>query len=122
MAHPPGFRCSRTDLAVLALATLGTVWLWPQSTILAALIPFAVGHFFLFCNVFRIPRNKELTWAGIALPVYLACALVWPEVWWAAFAVQVPLTVGLIAHECTLPRYHGIGHAWFRGRRERRTA
>ena len=118
----PGFRCSLTDLSVLALASLGTIWLWPQSTLIAALIPFAVGHFFLFCNVFRIPRPKELVWAGVALPVYLTGALVWPEVWWAAFAAQAPLTIGLIAHEITLPRYHGIGHAWIRERRRRLSA
>lgn len=24
-----------------------------------------VGHFFLFCNVFKVPRRLELAWAGV---------------------------------------------------------
>jgi len=31
------------------------------------IIPFAAGHFFLFCNVFRVRRSYELVWTGCCL-------------------------------------------------------
>ena len=61
----PGFRLSVFDVMILtagigSAAGLGKEY-WPASLIVLTV----VGHFFLFCNVFRISRRPELLWAGV---------------------------------------------------------
>lgn len=80
-----GFRLSWLDVAVLALAVPATWLLWPVIGPVAGCIAMAIGHFFLFCNFFRIIR----WWPGI-------------------LAVQTPLTAVLIATELRTSRYHGV--------------
>jgi hypothetical protein len=69
-ARPPDprrVRISGTDWIVLWSALLLTIALdrlgypgwWMPAMV--------VGHFFLFCNVFKVPRKLELLWAGIFL-------------------------------------------------------
>lgn len=103
-----GFRLSAVDAVVLAAAAPLTWLLWRPLGGMALAVPFAVGHFFLFCNVFRIHRAKELVWAAVALANIsawtIADALWWPGV----LAVQTPLTALLIVREIRGPWYHGI--------------
>ena len=60
----PGFRLSMLDVVVLAvgmMATIGlatVVWWW------GFVIAFVLEVIFLFCNVIRMSRPLELTWAG----------------------------------------------------------
>jgi hypothetical protein len=72
-------------------------------------IPIAAGHFFLFCNVFRLRRSYELVWTG----VFIANVTVWLYLvdfsWAGVLAAQLPLTALLIAMEVRSSRYHGIG-------------
>jgi hypothetical protein len=111
MSVPPrswGFRLSVTDIAVLALAVPATGLLWPVIGAMAGIIPMAVGHFFLFCNIVRIHRWKELVWAAVCLlnvGGWAACDRLW---WPGILAVQTPLTVVLIATELRTRRYHGV--------------
>ncbi len=55
-----GFRLSIVDAVVLVAAGPATWLAWPHLGSLAGVIPLVVLHFFLFCNVFRIHRTKEL--------------------------------------------------------------
>jgi hypothetical protein len=76
----------------------------------------AVGHFFLFCNVFRLRRSYELIWAG----TFLANIIVWKwggiYSWWTALALQIPVTILVIVAEVRNPSYHGV---WSRAARAR---
>lgn len=62
------------DIVVLVLGAavawfMGTVIWWAGAAVVCV-----VGHFFLFCNVFRIARASELIWAGTFV-VLSACTL-----------------------------------------------
>ena len=103
-----GFRLSVVDVVFIAAATaavfllrerLGT-WVWS--------IPVAVGHFFLFCNVFRVRRSYELAWVA----VFFCNAAAWVAVdrfsWLTLLAVQTPFTMAAFVLEIRSRRYHGI--------------
>jgi len=106
-----GFRLSLLDLLVLAVAAPATWLLWPVVGPIAGCVPLAVGHFFLFCNVFRITRWKELLWAAVCLVNVAAWAAADALSWPGILAVQTPLTVLLLWSETRTARYHG---AWAR--------
>jgi hypothetical protein len=103
-----GFRLSAVDAGVLAAAGPATWLAWPHLGAMAGVIPLVVGHFFLFCNVFRIHRTKELVWAAVCVVNVFAWAAL-AETWWPGIlAVQLPVTVAVIALEIRGPWYHGI--------------
>ncbi len=103
-----GFRFYATDAAVI-LAALGcVVALKRQGSPLWWMLMTVVGHFFLFCNVVRLRRRFEITWALLFI---LNIGL------WSAFdqlgcsrvlSCQVPATAVLLAAELRSVRYHGI--------------
>jgi hypothetical protein len=72
------------------------------------IVPFAVGHFFLFCNMFRVRRSYELVWTGCALANVVGWHLAGAGGGWAVLAVQSPITIAVIGLELRSPRYHGI--------------
>ena len=103
-----GFRFFVTDALVLALGVVGTGVLLRQDLPVWWLVPCVVGHFFLFCNVFRVRRSYELTWAVV---------FVINTGWWlnqGAFGwnpsllCQLPVTLIVLIAEVRSPRYHGI--------------
>jgi hypothetical protein len=57
----PGFRCSVTDVAIVALGVVAGF----EIAQLGLWIALAIGHFFLFCNVLRLARPLELAWATL---------------------------------------------------------
>jgi hypothetical protein len=79
----------------------------PQEPVLTWLIVFAVGHFFLFCNVIRMRRNYELIWAALFL-VNFAVLGVGFGAPWSALLVQFPFTLVLVFLEVRSPRYRGV--------------
>jgi hypothetical protein len=104
-----GFRPSATDIAAIVICAVATWRLLPEIGAFAWFLPITLGHFFLFCNVFRIRRKYELIWA--------ACFLGNVAVWrfavgeinpWGVLLCQTPMTIGLIVMECFSSRYHGI--------------
>ena len=106
-----GFRLSVTDVVFVLLAIPATWLVYPHIGMLAGVIPMAVGHFFLFCNVFRIIRWKELLWTAVFL-VNVFCwsinttdSFLW---WFGILAIQTPLTVFFITTELFTRRYHGV--------------
>lgn len=104
----PGFRFSWIDGLFLALCA-GATWALRESMgpfvwIIAA----AAGHFFLFCNVFRVRRSYELVWTGIFLANVAAWTFAGRFTWTGILAIQLPVTLTVIVLEVRSPRYHGI--------------
>ena len=103
-----GFRLSTLDIVVLFMATGFAAATYRVSVGYSLFVPFVVYHFFLFCNVFRIPRNPELIWGA----VFLVHSAVWflsgsPNVF-LLFCLQLVVTTAIIVHEIRQPTYHGI--------------
>ncbi|MDR3459224.1 MAG: hypothetical protein P4N60_17475 [Verrucomicrobiae bacterium] len=68
----------------------------------------AAGHFFLFCNVFRIIRRREFIWAGLFI-LNIGLWLWFGELTWLRIlACQLPVTAVLIFADMRAPGYHGI--------------
>ena len=104
----PGFRLSIRDVLVLVVGIGSSIALvkiaWQASLVVA----FAVGHFFLFCNVFRISRSLEFMWAGIF--IVLAGGSICADFpgWHATLAVSIVMTSLVVLIEMRKPSYHGI--------------
>jgi hypothetical protein len=103
-----GFRFSLTDaLAVLAFMSAAAV-LWRLGSVFWWILVIAAGHFFLFCNVFRIIRRRELIWAGLFIlnvGVWTALGLLtWPRV----LLCQLPITISLVLADMRSRGYHGV--------------
>src|SRR6476646_9700374 len=60
----PGFQLSVLDVIVLIAGTWGSWFMGREVWWAGVMVGFVVGHFFLFCNVFRISRASELIWAA----------------------------------------------------------
>ena len=104
----PGFRLSKLDVVVLVLgsvaAAIAASFVWWVGYVIALVI----GHFFLFCNVFRISRPLELAWAAVF--VGLAGATVaseWPG-WLVTTIVTLAMTAIVITLDMRKASYHGV--------------
>ena len=103
-----GFRLSWSDLIVLVSAALGSWALYRQGFPFWWIIACVVGHFFLFCNVFRIRRSYELFWAMCFLINVGSWMQQGSLEWWPCLPLQVPFTLAVILAEIRSPRYHGV--------------
>jgi hypothetical protein len=101
----PGFRLSVFDAVILAIGIAST-FLAPKEFAIISIT--AVGHFFLFCNVFRISRAPELIWAGVFV-ILCSCtlALGYPN-WITTIGLAIAVATALIVRELFVPSYHGI--------------
>ncbi len=103
-----GFRCSPWDAVVLLLAGGLLLALRPTWSSPVWALAVVLGHFFLFCNVFRIHRNKELLW-GVLFLVNAAFWVTGGQIDWSkVLPTQTPVTLGVIAWEMRGPWYHGV--------------
>jgi hypothetical protein len=112
-ANPPmsracGFRLSWFDVAILMIGAMLSWWLTNLSFPLYWIVPAALGHFFLFCNVFLVWQRLELLWAlafvlNVAAHVTFDEFSPWPTLLW-----QAPVTLAVIACQMRSPWYHGI--------------
>lgn len=103
-----GFRISLTDVMTLVLGfTIGAAG-YIRIGDIALFVPYVVGHFFLFCNVFRVRRRPELLWAG----TFVINCSIWLLVGCIDVAgmlgSQIAVTLGVIVNELRSPSYHGI--------------
>lgn len=105
-----GFRFSWIDALALLAGTVAISWLGDALPVMRWTIAFALGHFFLFCNVVRLHRNYELLWAA-AFVIHVAlwiqrelAGFSWPLV----LAIQTPLTLGLVGLQLRSPDYRGV--------------
>jgi len=99
------------DGAVL-LAGAIDIYLLGLDHFFAWIIAFVVGHFFLFCNVFRITRPSELLWAaGFILLCGLNIVTGNPD-WPWVFSISFVTTILLLTKDLRRPDYHGIAWQW----------
>ncbi len=103
-----GFRFSLAD--ALALLCLGGVAMGLHKVPNESwwLVTLAGGHFFLFCNVFRVRRNFELIWAALFVINVTAWLCVEKLEWTNVMACQFPITAAFVFADLRSPRYHGV--------------
>ncbi len=107
--HPThGFRFSTTDALAIVVCAVATTFGLTMIGPVAWFVPFVLGHFFLFCNLFRVRRIPELIWAGGFLAVVVACLVANVSVLNAMWLV-LPLTFGVLTYSIRRRDYHGIG-------------
>ena len=111
-----GFRFSVTDGVAVLLCVVATYVLWPAIGPFSLLLPYVLGHFFLFCNVFRVRRRPEVIWAAIFVVNFAVWVLVGGVGISGPFLTQLPVTVVLVALECRQPTYHGVCSRIFNAR------
>ena len=105
----PGVRLSSADVIVLLFGAVAATalalltWWW------GFVVAFVVGHFFLFCNVFRIGRTSELLWALVFVLLVAGTIAADSPGWAITVAVSLSLTAVLVLIEMRKPSYHGIG-------------
>ena len=104
-----GFRFSPVDALAIVLCTLATWGAWPFLGELAILFPIVLGHFFLFCNVFRIPRLSELLWSATFIINVGAWAIFNEFTWLNVLLTQLPMTLLAVLSGVCRSDYHGIG-------------
>lgn len=115
----PGFRLSVFDGVILLAGLIGGLVVGRQAWWAGATVGFVVLHFFLFCNVFRIPRVPELIWATVF--VLLAGSTILFEVpgWGMAFGLSLVCSAALIWRATKRQDYHGLlWERWNPGLRE----
>jgi hypothetical protein len=103
----PGFRISTLDVVVLFLgaafaANIGAVRPW-----FGVAIAFPIAHFFVFCNVVRMARPLELTWAVtfVALAAMTVVFEAWS--WPVTLGLSLIVSTALVTVELRKPSYHG---------------
>ena len=107
--HPRhGFRFSTVDGLAILVCAAATFYGWEYVGNVAWLFPFVLGHFFLFCNVFRVPRVPELIWAGSFVTLATVCAIADVSLVWA-MGLVLPVTAAVIVYAIRRPDYHGVG-------------
>ncbi len=109
---PPGFRFSKTDAVAIVVVAASTVALWPLILEYSLLPAIVLGHFFLFCNIFRVPRRYELWWSLFFVLNVAGWVLANRFSWLAILLTQLPITIGVIVMAMRLPNYHGVGYRW----------
>ncbi|MDQ1920503.1 hypothetical protein [Massilia pseudoviolaceinigra] len=121
----PGFRMSFTDVIVIILGICGSVVGMRMDAGSGLPVALVVGHFFAFCNVFRLPRKLELIWATFFL-IAAGTTIVWQwPGWYPASALSIICAVVLVGIHMRQPSYHGVGWkylnphlpAWWEARR-----
>ena len=108
MEFKPGFRLSLTDIIILIIGGIVAAYFAVIEAIISLIITFVVGHFFLFCNVFRISRPPELLWAAIFSCLSVMTLTTGFPGWAVTFSSSIVLTVIIIIRGAILPSYHGI--------------
>lgn len=103
----PGFRISTLDVVVLFLgasfaANIGAVQPW-----IGVAIVFAVAHFFVFCNVVRMARPLELTWAAMFVALATITVILDTWSWPVTLSLSLVLSTALVTMELRKPSYHG---------------
>ena len=107
MIFKPGFRISIIDTFVIVIAITASTLLHKTDIVFSVAIIFVVGHFFLFCNVFRLSRKPELIWAAIFVLLALAHQFLGITPWFVGI-VSFSLTIALVYFETRKPSYHGV--------------
>jgi len=105
----PGFRLSIRDVAVIILGAAAALYLSSMEFWWGFIVAFVVAHFFLFCNVVRMARPLELTWAATFLALASATLLTEAPGWPITVAGSLAVTLLVVALQVRKPSYHGFG-------------
>lgn len=115
MAVPPfkpGFRIDTIDALVLVAGGTASALAAQVEWWMGLVIGFAVGHFFLFCNVFRLARPLELVWAALFVALAASTIVMETPGWAVTIGGTLVATIGVIVMQLRKPSYHGV--AWRR--------
>ena len=104
----PGFRISKTDTFVLIAGSIGAGLAARIEWWMGLIVAFVVGHFFLFCNVFRVARPLELAWAALFTSLAGSTIVIGQPGWPVTFAATLAATVVVIVMQMRSPAYHGV--------------
>ena len=108
MEFKPGFRISAVDTGILIVGGASTVYLASVEPLASFMVTVVVGHFFLFCNVFRISRPPELIWAFAFTTMAVSNFYIGIPSWVVTTFVSIVISISVIFREIRLPSYHGI--------------
>ena len=100
------------DIAVLVCGAIAAVAFWPEAGWMGFIIAFVIGHFFLFCNVFRIARPLELAWSAVFVVLAAGTILTDTPGWPVTITVSLAVTVMAVVIAMRRPSYHGICWQW----------
>lgn len=92
----------------MLLGVISTLWLRNKAFPLWWIVPMALGHFFLFCNVFLVWRKLELIWAVLFttnVSAHLAFGITDAS---SPLLCQLPVTICVLVLQIRSPWYHGI--------------
>jgi len=103
----PGFRLSLIDAIVIAVGATLSILLWKTAHI-GVIIAFVVGHFFLFCNVFRIARRLELIWSAVFVVVICATTMFEAITFPLGLVVSSIATIVVVTMDMRSLSYHGV--------------
>ena len=103
-----GFRFSLADAVLIAVFLAAAGGLRLLETPLWWLLLIVAGHFFLFCNVFRIGRRFEYFWAATFILNVGLWSLFGLLAWLTVLAFQIPITAALILLNLRASGYHGV--------------
>jgi len=108
----PGFRLDAIDTLVLVAGAAGAIFLTRVEWWMGLIVGFAVGHFFIFCNVFRVAKPLELAWSAIFVVLAGSTIATGQPGWPVTIATTLVATLAVIVMQVRKPSYHGI--AWQR--------
>jgi hypothetical protein len=108
MEFQPGVRLSMSDKIILFIGGVVAISLAMVELTASFIVMFVVGHFFLFCNVFRISRPPELIWSAIFVSSSIMTITVGYPGWVLTIAISLLFSIAFIIREIRLPSYHGI--------------
>lgn len=105
--RPRGFRLWPSDILILLIGLAAAGVLIGSYPILSHIIFIVIGHFFLFCNVFRVGRVPEYCWA-----VWFIASVTGLVAWdlyspWRLLVSVLPATGCVIGYAVTRKDYHG---------------
>lgn len=108
----PGFRLSVVDTVILVAGTVAAIALATMTWWWGFVVGFVLAHFFLFCNVVRMARPLELTWAASFVVLAGATVAIDTPGWLVTATVSLVVTVVVTVVELRKPSYHGVGWQW----------
>ena len=108
MKFKPGFRISSFDAVILIVDSFLIFGVISISKELAFIIGYSIGHFFLFCNVFRISRKSELVWTGVFVALSACNILAHIPGWVMVITLTLIVTIIVIGLEMRKKSYCGI--------------
>ena len=111
MSNPnfqPVFRILKHDIPFIIIGLFFMAYFFNSNFDLSLISFFAVSHFFLFCNIFRIRRKPELLWAGVYVLLCYLKNFTYFNNWLLPIGLSISLSSLLIFLETKHPSYHGV--------------